>query len=304
MKTASGIAAFVLFLGISFPAFALVAGGCGTACMTGQEQAQTLDLVPYLVRQLLLVATFYISGYGLGRLVMRQKLSASFSRKIICLLTFAVSYANSFSVPATTSTVTALLVACGGVMILLMLASLALPLRSRVPALATVFAAINRPEDAPYTLPWLATEAVVTTAVILVFLPVIGNIASQQIIDREVLYSLMLIPIFASGVGDALAEIVGKRWGRHHYTTRAIFGNRLYTRSYEGSAMVFLTTVVVTLIIAAGFGFQLPLYFWKAAILLPVTLTLAEAKAPHTWDNPLLYLTGYLTIIFCLLVDY
>lgn len=303
MKPAIFIALFGLVFCLSAPAWALIAGGCGTSCVTGREtMTQATDLTPYLLRQLLLVATFYVSGFFLGRLVQRQTLSASLSRKAICLLTFAISYANSFSVPTYSPTVTAALVAFGGGVILLMLGSLAQPFRKRIPALATVFAAMNRPEDEPYTLPWLATEAVVTTAVILAFLPIMGFVASEQVIDRDILYGLMLIPIFASGVGDALAEIIGKRWGRHQYTTRAIFGNRVYTRSYEGSAMVFLTTIAVSLIIAAGYDFQLPLYFWKAAILLPITLTLAEAKAPHTWDNPLLYLTGYLTIIFCLWV--
>lgn len=299
MRFKSFIAAFGLTLLVNADAYALVAGGCGTACFAGGGMTE-VGLETYFWRQLLLVFVFYMAGFLLGGLVQRNKLSPSLSRKAICLLTFAISYANSFFVSAHNARETAMLVAFGGMVILLMIGSLSLPLRRRIPGLSRVFCAISRPEDEPYTLPWLATEAVVTTCVILVFLPVIGHLADRQLLDLDVLYGMMLISIFASGVGDALAEIVGKRWGRHHYSTRSVFGNRVYTRSYEGSAMVFLTSLVVGLIVAATFNFDLPVYFWKAVILLPITLTLAEAKAPHTWDNPLLYLVGYLTILFCL----
>ncbi|HEY8189537.1 MAG TPA: hypothetical protein VIF12_02550 [Micavibrio sp.] len=300
MKIFSFIPIFAFMSLVSFPAQALVAGGCGTACMTGGGLATSFDLTFYLWRQALVIAAFYGFGYILGRFVQRKALSASLSRKTICLLTFAVSYANSFFTPAYDMAVTAGLVALGGAMIVLMLASLALPVRKRLPAFSAVFASISRPEDEPYTLPWLATEAIATTLVILIFLPVIDYFFDHILADRNVFYAMMLIPIFASGVGDALAEIVGKRWGRHHYTTRSIFGNRIYARSLEGSAMVFSTTLAVALIVAASFNFHLPDFFWKAFILLPITLTLAEAKAPHTWDNPLMYFVGYLTIIFCL----
>jgi dolichol kinase len=288
------------------PAFALVAGGCGTACINaGSLHPGTQDFsagfLPYLWRQLSLVAAFYISGYIFGRRVQKKKMSASLSRKLVCILTFAVSYANSLSAPAYGTFFTLMLILFGGAVILLMLGSLSLPLRRRVPALETVFASINRPEDEPYTLAWLVTEAVATTAVIMFSIPAIGYFAAGLMADSRVLYGMLLIPVFASGIGDALAEIVGKKWGRHPYATRSVFGNRVYTRTLEGSAMVFLTTLIVGLCVALPFSFQMPIFFWKAFILLPITLTLAEAKAPHTWDNPLLYLTGYATIILCLM---
>ncbi|MDB5478926.1 MAG: hypothetical protein JWM96_1421 [Alphaproteobacteria bacterium] len=287
-------------------AFALVAGGCGTACINmgadhSLQEVAIQDLYPYLWRQLLLVAAFYISGFIFGKLVQRGKMSPSLSRKLVCVLTFVVSFANSFSVPAYGISVTCVLVGSGCVIILAMLSSLALPLRRKFAVLQTVFSAINRPEDEPYTLGWLATEAVVTGVVIIAFIPVIHYFSNRSLADQDIIYGLMLMPVFASGIGDALAEIVGKRWGKHFYSTRSITGNRVYMRSYEGSFMVFVTTVAAGLIVAAQFHFELPVFYWKAFILLPFTLTLAEAKAPHTWDNPLLYLAGYATIVLCLL---
>lgn len=289
---------------VPYPAYALIAGGCGTVCINyagaNVVGAYSPDLIAqFLWRQLLIVIAFYGAGYILGRFVQQKKCAPSLSRKMICLLTFAVSFANALSVSSNGMS-PVLLVLFGCVVLLLMLGSLAAPIRTRVPMLNTVFASINRPEDEPYTLRWLSTEAVATSAIIMIFFPIISYFTRNFVVDYGVLYSVMLIPVFASGIGDALAEIVGKKWGRHHYTTHAIFGNRTYTRSLEGSAMVFLTTLIVGIIIAAQFSFQMPIFYWKAFILLPITLTLAEAKAPHTWDNPLLYLVGYITIILCL----
>lgn len=300
---------FLIFVLAAFstePAFALIAGGCGTACIatggTPEMQLSYFDLLQsYMWRQFAVVAAFYVCGYIFGRLVERKTMGASLSRKIICLVTFGVSFANSLSISVNGAWMTCALIATGCAVILLMLASLCNAARSRIGVLRTVFASINRPEDEPYTLAWLATEAIVTSVVIMAFVPVIAYFSKSYVNAPEVFYGLMLIPIFASGIGDALAEIVGKRWGRHHYTTHAVFGKRTYTRTYEGSAMVFITTLIVGLIVAWQFSFTLPVFFWKAFLLLPFTLTLAEAKAPHTWDNPILYLVGYLTIIVSLL---
>lgn len=281
----------------------MVAGGCVGAC-AGSITDTTLitwhDLAPYFWRQLILVGVFYLSGYILGHLVGQKKITASVSRKMVCILTFMVSYANSLSIPALNITATCGLIAFGCIVILIMLGSLSAPFRKHIPILATVFRAINRPEDAPYTLAWLATENIVTSIVMIAFIPIINHLAQHHTIDQDILYGMMIIPVFASGIGDALAEIVGKKWGSHHYHTRSVFGDRIYTRSLEGSFMVFLTTLVVGIIVAGHFSFHMPVSFWQSFILLPITLTLAEAKSPHTWDNPLLYLTGYATIIACL----
>ena len=289
----------------SHPALALIAGGYIKTCIgndcgnAGADFSEGLTL--YLSRQLVLIIFFYIAGYILGRRVEQGKISVNVSRKIICLLTFVISYANSLSIPVIDTSFTLMLVFGSVSTVLLLLASLTAPLRQRFKFLKIVFTAINRPEDAPHTIVWMATEAVATAAVIMAAVPVIGYFASQRAIDDRVLTGLMLIPVFASGIGDALAEIVGKKWGRHAYTTRAFFGGRRYTRTYEGSAMVFITTIVTGVCVAFMFSFQLPAFFWKSFILLPFTLTLAEALAPHTWDNPILYLVGYATIILCMM---
>lgn len=300
----------ILFLLVFIPvlihapaAFALIAGGCGTACISGGSDIlhATMPVTLILSRQAIIVTLFYISGYVCGRLVIQKKLSASISRKIVCILTFAASYANSFFMPIFSMGDSLMALGIGTLSLLMMLATISAPLRKRVSYLNTVFSAINRPEDEPHTLLWLTTEAIVTCLVIALFLPIIAHVSSPLFNTQAVFLHLLLIPIFASGIGDALAEIVGKKWGRHTYTTHSIIKKRSYTRSLEGSAMVFLTTLLTGIVVLAIHSFSVPYFFWQAVLLLPVTLTIAEAKSPHTWDNPIMYATGYLTILLCVL---
>lgn len=97
-----------------------------------------------------------------------------------------------------------------------------------------------------------------------------------------------------NGIGDGLAEPVGVRFGKHFYRTRALFSKREYTRSLEGSACVFVTSIFVVW----GNDFPLTeLQFAAAIFAIPVLMTLAEAFSPHTWDSPVMYLVGGLTII-------
>jgi dolichol kinase len=88
--------------------------------------------------------------------------------------------------------------------------------------------------------------------------------------------------------GDALASLIGRRWGRHRYT---IGGS---TRSWEGSAAMFLAsslTIFATLRSMPGSRFApqaapLPLDAALAAALVSALVaTTAEAVSPAGTDN-------------------
>jgi dolichol kinase len=112
---------------------------------------------------------------------------------------------------------------------MLCIATLSQPLRKRSAFLRTVFAAIDRPEDRPYTLPWLLSSTAATWAVIVAWLLLLPANT----------YVYLMIALLISGIGDALAEPVGLRFGRHKYAVRALGSDRMYTRSLEGSACVW-----------------------------------------------------------------
>lgn len=324
----------IILLPIS-SAHALIAGGCGASCYTGHNSYNYLGdpyinestiYSTYLMRQAIIVISFYVTGFFCGRAVQRGKISASISRKIVCITTFLFSFANSVIFSNVQSGAWVEFMILGLLCLLLILASLIWPLRQKITFLNVVFTSINRPEDAPHTLKWLTTEAITTTVIIICFgiyfegaLGYGGsqyeNIVFRKITNSILFSGLLLIPVFASGLGDAMAEIVGKKWGRIHYRTFAIFTKKKYSRTLEGSAAMFITTLLCGLGIVGYMhlavshlphyynheqALSIPKFFWEAVILLPVTMTLAEALSPHTWDNPFLYLSGYITILFCI----
>ena len=88
--------------------------------------------------------------------------------------------------------------------------------------------------------------------------------------------------------GDALAAIVGKRWGRHHYQ---IGRGR---RSFEGSAAMFAASFVamlLTLLLTPGSALSpqsVPIGFNSALIaslIAALAATIAEGVSPHGTDN-------------------
>lgn len=160
--------------------------------------------------------------------------------------------------------------------------------RKRSKFLSICFAAIDRPEDRPYTLVWIITGMFVG------YLVLLGMIEWLKIYDAAF---LMSITVFISVFGDGLAEPVGVRFGKHEYKTRALFTKRLYIRTYEGSACVALSAISV---IVAIFSYMSVPQFIFMLITMPIAMTITEAKSPHTWDNPFLHLVGGLiTIIGC-----
>lgn len=159
------------------------------------------------------------------------------------------------------------------------------PFRKRFKWARVVFLSLDRPEDRPYTLRWLTTQNI---AYYMVFTPLMYCLIA---VDK---FQLYFIPTLVVGLGDGLAEPVGVKWGKHKYTTRAIWyeGRCCYgkfTRSLEGSACVFIVTVLSIGIMANQFTLtQLGVAFG----VLPISMTLAEAWSPHTWDTPFLFGVG------------
>jgi phytol kinase len=88
-----------------------------------------------------------------------------------------------------------------------------------------------------------------------------------------------------AGIGDAAAEPVGTRFGRHQYRVPA-FGGVRATRSLEGSAAVFVASVLslaVYLALTNQLRFSGTSLWAVAAIALVATPV--EAVSPHGWDN-------------------
>ncbi|MCP3925288.1 MAG: hypothetical protein GY714_22165 [Desulfobacterales bacterium] len=157
--------------------------------------------------------------------------------------------------------------------------------RERFTFLRICFSSFDRPEDRPHTLLWLTTQI---TAGFLIIIPMI------VLLKYVGMGSLILIPILINGIGDGLAEPVGIRFGKHKYETYALFSKKKYVRSFEGSACVLITSIIVILLYQPYFTHT---QFIVAIFSIPVLMTLAEAFSPHTWDTPFLFFIGYLSLI-------
>jgi len=164
------------------------------------------------------------------------------------------------------------------------------PLRTRFRILDIMFASLDRPEDRPNTLYWITTQVFIGYVVLSIFS------WYCDWTDQPILRALVFIPVFVTGIGDGLAEPIGVRWGRHKYKTRGFCKDRdkIYTRSYEGSACVYVVGVLSCLAFYSKFANWLQCAL--ATVVLPPLMTLAEAFSPHTWDTPFLLVTGLLIL--------
>jgi dolichol kinase len=155
------------------------------------------------------------------------------------------------------------------------------PIRDRISIIATMFLSFDRPEDRPNTLWWLFTQIL---AGYIVLVPAVIFFVLNGLAE------IIWIPILIIAFGDGLAEPVGIRFGKHQYETYAFFSKKKYVRSMEGSACVFLASIVVVAVFHSSFT---QLQFIFALIFVPFLMTFVEAFSPHTWDGPTLTLAGY-----------
>jgi dolichol kinase len=230
------------------------------------------------INEAIQAGTYGMIAYLAGRFVEATSVKVNYTRKINFFAIFLVPlllarlfpYERSFLTIALRS-----LVAAGMFIVLID------PIRTRVPVFATMFRSFDRPEDRPHTLWWLSTQIIAGN---LVLIPMSWLFASRGISE------LMFVPVLIHGIGDGLAEPVGIRWGRHKYTTRAFLSaERRFTRSYEGSACVFITGLLA---IALFHEIFTATQFIAALFIVPIIMTLAEAWSPHTWDTPYMFFAG------------
>ncbi|OQR99528.1 hypothetical protein THRCLA_06491 [Thraustotheca clavata] len=170
-----------------------------------------------------------------------------------------------------------LALAWGDFYILLCFLLLIKPFRESSKFLMLQFNSFDRPEDRPHTLKWIVAGNIAPGMLLIIFF--------QCLIESDLVYLI----IFITAIGDGLAEPIGIRYGQHKYETHGCFSARLYVRSWEGSACIFLTAMALPAMQYADFdNFNQVV---AAMLILPPTMAYAEAVAPHTIDTPILMST-------------
>ncbi|MGK3983839.1 hypothetical protein WME99_12425 [Sorangium sp. So ce136] len=234
----------------------------------------------FVLQQVINVLILYTSQYIAGTLVVKRNLKVNYSRKIIHFSSFFAPVFVTALMPvkvtySTTNMFWGSLVALGSMVVYMK------PIRERSAIVMRMFQGMDRPEDRPHTLRWLYTQML---AGFVVLVPAVLYLESKG------LMMLSLIPLLINGLGDGLAEPVGVRWGKHKYKVRALFTDKTYTRSLEGSACVFFTAILLLLMFKDSFTTpQLVILL----LVVPIAETLAEALSPHTWDTPFIFLMGF-----------
>lgn len=96
---------------------------------------------------------------------------------------------------------------------------------------------------------------------------------------------IAIVGYLVTGVGDAIGEPVGTRFGKHKYRTPSLSSVKS-ERSLEGSAAVLLMSLFA---ITAGIALSPELDFSPSCFIvipaLSIISALTEALSPHGWDN-------------------
>ncbi len=240
-----------------------------------------IDSLFYLY-QIVLLSILFSLYYITGQLVRRKGIKVNYTRKINHFALFFMPTILGLLFVYDKSPVTR---ALGLVIAICTVFIFIQPIRERSEIIRTMFLSFDRPEDRPNTLRWLITQYI---AAAIVIIPLTIYFTSVN------LGALVLIPLLINGLGDGFAEPVGVRFGRMKYNARALFSDKIYQRSIEGSLCVFVAGILS--IVVLGYEFTPP-QFIAALVTIPLATTLAEAFSPHTWDSPFIFgVTGVLLI--------
>ena len=137
-----------------------------------------------------------------------------------------------------------------------------------------LYEAMAREKDAPHRTRYIIEPYLAT---------LVGGLLANQLFPQTVGFGYLV-----AGLGDAVAEPVGTRFGRHRYRVPTLDGT-VAERSLEGSASVFIVSSVA-LLMCLGFSahFTLTPASGAAVVLIAGLSTVAEAFSPHGWDNAVL----------------
>lgn len=132
-----------------------------------------------------------------------------------------------------------------------------------------LYEALARPSDRPHRTLFVVVPLLATA---------VGGLTSLLLYPRWA-----PVGYWVCGVGDAVGEPVGSRWGRHQYRVPSLAGVRV-TRTLEGSAAVLTTSVLAAVVICVGLGVGV-----ERSLLLGSLAGLSgacvEAVTSHGLDN-------------------
>ncbi len=132
------------------------------------------------------------------------------------------------------------------------------------------FRAIARPNDTPYERFYIIVPFCMTA---------LGGMISNICFGQ-----FAVIGYITTGWGDAVAEPIGTRWGKHKYRVLTFTGVKA-TRSLEGSLAVLIASFIGCLLFLSV-GFELPVVtIFFVSLLISLIAMVVEAVTFHSMDN-------------------
>ena len=134
-----------------------------------------------------------------------------------------------------------------------------------------LYEAIAREKDAPHRTHYIVVAYVAT---------LLGGLSANILFGPAALAGYLV-----TGIGDAVGEPVGTRFGRHTYRVPSR-SSVPALRSWEGSAAVFAASLAA-LFLAAILGPDMAVQGsrWVLVPAAALLCALLEAVSPHGWDN-------------------
>jgi phytol kinase len=134
-----------------------------------------------------------------------------------------------------------------------------------------LYEAMAREKDAPHRTHFI---------VVPYFATLIGGLAGNILFGP-----IAMVGYLVTGLGDAVGEPVGTRFGKHTYNVPSLASVKA-VRSWEGSAAVLIMCMVA---IVSAISLLPELSFsWRSMMTVPalgLICALVEAVSPHGWDN-------------------
>lgn len=147
------------------------------------------------------------------------------------------------------------------------------------------YRALARPSDRPHRSLFIFVPLVMTG---------LGGVLSNLMFG-----SLSTVGYWVCGVGDAVAEPVGRRWGHHEYQVPSLAGVPA-TRSYQGSAAVFAAGAAAACLALSLSGVEGG-EVWRVGLACGGVSCGVEAFSNHGLDNLTIQLaasgTAYLLLV-------
>ncbi|MHA1506681.1 MAG: hypothetical protein ACTSR0_05840 [Candidatus Asgardarchaeia archaeon] len=211
------------------------------------------DILIYLPINTLIVFTVFLIASSLRK----KGWKVNYTRKFIHISLFLIGWFISTFVNSTALWIYGAVIAPFGIFVVILDGG------------NPFYEAVARPSDSPHRTLYLV-------------IPYVASVSAAALVNIF-LKDMLPISILAAGLGDAIGEPIGVKYGKRKFQVPSITGIKV-ERSVEGSTSIFLAIFVMTSIYFTIKGFDV-FHTLIISLLCGLAATIVEAISPHGIDN-------------------